>query len=77
MAIKFWIIIVNLQYHDVKKLSLNEQDRELVNQVNEECGSDFKIMHTSLPVDLVVYERIVPLFQKALGSLADRDFKAA
>ena len=38
---------------------------------------EVNIIHTSLPVDFVVYERVIPLFLKALGCLADPDFKAA
>ena len=30
LAIKFWILIVNLQYHDVKKLTQNFDDRHQV-----------------------------------------------
>ena len=29
LAIKFWILIVNLQYYDVKKLTQNFQDRKI------------------------------------------------
>ena len=29
LAIKFWILIINLQYHDVKKLSQSFADRQI------------------------------------------------
>ena len=38
---------------------------------------DVQVQHTSLPVDLVIYEKVVPLFMRALGSLANPEFKSA
>ena len=39
--------------------------------------NEVELMHTSLPVDFNIYERVMPLFMTALGCLVDPDFKSA
>lgn len=77
LAIKLWIIIINLQYDDVKRLTMNFSDRQLALHYEHLMMNEIDVMHTSLPVDFIIYERVVPLFLRALGCLGDRDFKAA
>ena len=74
LAIKFWILIINLQYHDVKKLSQSFTDRQIAASYEGLLHREKEIQHTSLPVDLVIYERVIPLFMKALGAIGDPDF---
>ena len=40
LAIKFWILIINLQYHDVKKLSQNFADRQIAQSCDELLNKD-------------------------------------
>lgn len=63
----------------MKKLTQNEEDRRQATrsltptaQMSE--GNAVDIQHTTLPVDLVIYERVTPLFMKALGSIGDPNF---
>ena len=74
VAIKFWILIVNLQYYDVKKLTQNYLDRQVDRGYERAMFPEAQIEHTNLPVDLVIYERVVPLFMKSLGSIGDPNF---
>ena len=48
VAVKFWTLIVNLQYEDVRRLSYSREER---------CRAwdDKDIQHTALPVDMVTY----------------------
>ena len=56
------MIIINLQYDDVKRLSMSFSDRQLAIHYEHLYMNDVEIIHTSLPVDFIVYERVVPLF---------------
>ena len=52
-------------------------DRQLALHYEHLYMNEVELMHTSLPVDFIVYERIMPLFVKSLGCLADVDYKPA
>ena len=56
------MIIINLQYDDVKRLSMSFSDRQLAIHYEHLYMNEVEIIHTSLPVDFIVYERVVPLF---------------
>ena len=58
----------------MKKLSQSFADRQIALNSDGSLHEEKEIQHTNLPVDLVIYERVIPLFMKALGAIGDPDF---
>ena len=52
-------------------------DRQLALHYEHLYMNEVELIHTSLPVDFIIYERVMPLFARVLGCLVDPDFKPA